>query len=949
MLTGRDREQHDIDELLQQAAAGGSGVLLLRGDPGIGKTALIDYAARRAGPMRVLRATGVEAESELGFAGLYSLLQPVASYLEALPGRQASALRAALGLGGVQAAPDRLAVAAGTHALLSIAAEHGPLLILVDDLHWLDPASQEALLFTLRRLDRDAVACLITLRPGWNGPVGLPCRDLAGLSPDATERLVETIAGTKPASEVARRLHAETGGNPLALVELSATLTADQLGGAELPEAPLEPGTAIRLRFAARLDRLSPPARTALLVAAAAGRCPLPDVTAATAHLAQSDHDVFAEAETAGLIRLAPGGVEFFHPLVRSVAYHLAPAAQRRAAHLALADRLSGRDAERAAWHLAAAATGPDDAAAAALDGAAALAARKGAPIEAAAAWERAAELSGDAELTGARLSQAAQAALNGGDLDRVRRLTKTLPAPEQHLSRGRMLAVRGRLDLLTGQMAVAQRELAESADLAAQADPLLAVERLDQAVSAALEAGLYDEASQAAGRMADLAERSDETARFLADLAHGGLAWLRGDAEHGMALIRQAVARLEANPALAARPERQLDLASAWCDAGRPDRAWPCSNRAVELARDEGAAGRLPRALAWAAWLDGEGGRWARALAYGSQALDLALATGQTYLACYAYTIMANVEAAQGRDDDCLRHANGAEQIATELGLRKLELQARRSRALLDLGRGRLEEAIARYEGLRRLTADSGIAHPYYSTIPDLIEAYARAGTLDRAQALLPEFLASVPGRANPQSAARAARCRGITAADDFDTPFREALALHERGDVVFQHARTYLAYGERLRRAQRRRDARVQLRAAAEIFDRLDARPWAERARAELRASGETLARGGDGGEQLTPQELQIALLVSEGRTNAEVGRAVFLSTRTVEFHLSRTYRKLGVASRTELTRKLATAGAPSRSLRAQHCGVHGRAADPPPRIVGLSANANPGGSDA
>ena len=196
-------------------------------------------------------------------------------------------------------------------------------------------------------------------------------------------------------------------------------------------------------------------------------------------------------------------------------------------------------------------------------------------------------------------------------------------------------------------------------------------------------------------------------------------------------------------------------------------------------------------------------------------------------------------------------------------------------------------------------------------SPIPELIEAYARVGAMDQARALLPEFLAHVPGHANPQSAARAARCRGIAAADDFDAYFQEAIALHERGDVVFQHARTHLAYGERLRRAQRRRDARVQLRAAAEIFDRLDARPWAERARAELRASGETMASPGQGGKQLTPQELQIALLVSEGRTNAEVGRAVFLSTRTVEFHLSRTYRKLGVASRTELARRLATAG--------------------------------------
>ena len=412
-----------------------------------------------------------------------------------------------------------------------------------------------------------------------------------------------------------------------------------------------------------------------------------------------------------------------------------------------MAAGLAGRDAERTAWHLAAAAIGPDDAAAAALDIAAALAARKGAPLEASAAWERAAELSGAAETGSVRLAEAAEAALNGGDLDRARRLTEAMPAAGQRLVGARMLAVRGRLHLLTGQMAVAQRELTEAADLAADADPLRAVELLDQAVSAALEAGLYDEAGQAAERMAELAERSDETARFLAELAHGGLAWLRGEAELGMSLIRRAVSRLESSPALAARPERQLDLASAWCDAGRPDRAWPCSNRAVELARSEGAAGRLPLALAWAAWLDGEGGRWSRALANGSQALDLALATGQTYLACYADVTLAMVEAAQGRDEDCLRHAHDAEQLAGELGLRKLELQARRSRALLDLGRGRVEEAIARFEGARRLAADSGIAHPYYSTVPDLIEAYARAGAWEQARALLAEFLAQCRG----------------------------------------------------------------------------------------------------------------------------------------------------------------------------------------------------------
>ena len=693
-------------------------------------------------------------------------------------------------------------------------------------------------------------------------------------------------------------------------MELSASLTAEQLGGAEIPEVPLEPGTAIRQRFAARLDRLSPSARTVLLVAAAAGRCSAAEVTAAAGQLDGGDSEAIGDAEAAGLVRVTAEGVEFSHPLLRSVAYHAAAPARRRAAHRALADVLADRDAERAAWHLAAAATGPDDAAAAALDAAARLAARKGAPLAAAAAWERAAELSEGTERGSARLVEAAEAALHGGDLDRVRRLTETVPAAEQPIFRSRTLAVRGRLDVLTGRMTVAQQVLQEAAHLAADGDPRLAVELLDQSVSAALEAGLYDEASRAAELMAGLAEQSDETARFLADLADGGLAWQRGDAEHGIRLIGRAVSRLEADPVLASSPERQLDLASAWCDMGHPDRAWPCSSRAVELARSEGAVGRLPHALAWAAWLDGEGGRWSQALAHGSQALDLALATGQTYLACYALVTIAAVEAAQGRDEDCLGHAREADQLTGELGLRKLQLLARRSQALLEFGRGRLEEAITGYEQVRRLAADWGIAHPYYSPIPDLIEAYARGGALDQARTLLPGFLAQVPGHANPQSAARAARCRGIVASD-FDADFLEAIRLHERSDVVFQHARTLLCYGERLRRVQRRRDARVQLRAAVEIFDRLDARPWAERARAELGASGESMASPGRGGEQLTPQELQIALLVTQGRTNAEVGQAVFLSTRTVEFHLSRAYRKLGVASRTELTRRLASAG--------------------------------------
>jgi len=270
----------------------------------------------------------------------------------------------------------------------------------------------------------------------------------------------------------------------------------------------------------------------------------------------------------------------------------------------------------------------------------------------------------------------------------------------------------------------------------------------------------------------------------------------------------------------------------------------------------------------------------------------------------------MTSIEAAQGRDTECLAHAREADRLASELGLRMRQLRLRCHRALLEFGHGRLDEAIARYEHVRRLAADWGVHHPWFSPLPDLIEAYARAGDLGQARALLPEFQAQLPGEDNLLEAGRAQRLRGILSEGDFDVHFLRGITLHEQCHAPFEQARTHLCYGERLRRARRRRDARAQLRAAIEIFGALEAVPWAERARVELRAAGESVTDPGPLHQRLTPQEMQIALLVSEGRTNAEVGRAVFLSTRTVEFHLSRAYRKLGVATRTELTRQLALA---------------------------------------
>ena len=751
MLVGRDVEKRQLDMLLDQARAGSSGVLVLRGDPGIGKTVLLDYAAEGAASMRVLRACGNEAEAELAFAGLYSLLRPLVGHLKALPERHAAALRSALGLSQDATAPERFGVAAGTHSLLTTAAESDPLLLLVDDLQWLDLASRDALMFTLRRLGNDAIACVITLRADIPGPAGLRCCELGGLGREESERLIEAIAGLRPAPALAGRLHAETAGNPLALAELSAALTVEQLGGAEIPELPLEPGAAIRQRFAARLDRLSPAARMILVVAAAAGLCPMAEVAAAAARLDAGDGAALGDAEAAGLVRITSDGVEFCHPLMRSVAYHSAAPAQRRAAHRALADVLAGRDAERAAWHLAAAATGPDEVVAAALDAVAGMAELKGAPLAAAAAWERAAELSREPDAKAQRLAEAAEAALAGGDLDRARRLAQNAPAAEPPMYRSRRLAVQGSLNLLTGQMAAAHQDLQEAADLASAEEPRLAVELLVKSVSAAVEGGLFEEASRAAERMAGLAEQSDETSRFLADVAYGSLAWRRGDAEQGMRLINSAASRLRADPVLASAPERQLDVASAWCSTGYLERARPYANRAVALARNAGAVGLLPDALQWAAGLDKEAGRWAQALANGSQALDLALATGQSFLACNALVILAEVESAQGRDEECIRHAREADRLSGELGMPLLQVRARLSPALLDLGRGRLAEAISRYEAVRRLAAGRGIAHPYYSPIADLIEAYAQAGDLDRARALLARLSCAGARRRQP------------------------------------------------------------------------------------------------------------------------------------------------------------------------------------------------------
>ncbi len=390
-------------------------------------------------------------------------------------------------------------------------------------------------------------------------------------------------------------------------------------------------------------------------------------VSAAARYPDGGQGEAIGEAEAAGLVRITSDGVTFSHPLLRSAAYHAAAPAQRRQAHRALAEVLADGDDERAAWHLAAAATGPDEAAAASLDAAAGLTAAKGAPLAAAAARERAADLSETAQRRSARLAAAAEAALDGGDLDRVRRLTEQMRSRRPGPPAGQNARGQGS-PRNAGRMTIAQRVL-DSAALTAESDPRLAVDLLAEAAFAAIEAGPFGEASLAVARMAALAERSDDTARFRADCSAGYLGWRRGDPDHGARLIRRAVARLEADPLLASRPELQLDSAWAWANIGDHDRARACCGRAVELARSQGAAGRLPDALVLAACMDRDAGRWPSALAHGSQELDLALATGQLTVACEALITAGEIEAAKGRDEGCPAAASRARPAARRGG----------------------------------------------------------------------------------------------------------------------------------------------------------------------------------------------------------------------------------------------------------------------------------------
>jgi len=910
-LFGRRAEQERLRALLDGARDRRSGSLVLVGEPGAGKSALIEDVRRVASEMTVLEARGVESEAELPFASLHQLLRPTFDLLDRLPAPQASALRAAFGLGDGDA-PDLYRVPLAVLTLLAEAAEERPLLCLIDDAHWMDRDSEQALTFAARRLQADGVVILFAARVGQFEAGSLPQLQLEPLDGHAVEALLAERAGAPVAPDVAAAIAAATGGNALAVVELASLLTREQLRGREPLPRPLPMSAGVEGRFADQVRELPAPARLLLLVAAAddTGR---PDVIAGAARRLDSDFGALDAAERAGLIRVDAAEVRFRHPLIRSAVYGTTTFTERGAVHRALADVLrEGGEIDRYAWHRAAATLEPDEAVAAELEEAALRARARNAFAAASAAAERAADLSPSPAEKGRRLAEAASDAWLTGLLPQAARL---LAAAEPLVDDPVLLAnchrLRGSIELAAGTTTTAITMLITGARRLAGVDPRRSLELLALAAEGA-SLTLDTEASRSIGETAaalDVGEE-DEHDRFFIALLVGFTQHLAGDSRTGIAAIREALT-------IAEDEYDDVDLLLAAGRAGfyvgDDDAALRFHNRIVSRARSIGSVGCLAIGGTRLALAEILTGRWSEANATAEETVRLAEDTSQIELEAHALMWLALIAAWRGDEERSTGYVERARALTAARPIRLIDDAGRWVAGAIELGVGRAAAALAQL---------AAIEHPVIALLASLdrIEAGAGSGETGRAHRWLNDLASFADATDATWARARVAHCRALMAEEpgEKESLFVSALSEHADSGRPFERARTQLAFGEFLRRNRRRVDAREHLRSALETFDALGARQWAQRARAELRATGENArAPQPESTARLTAQEFRIATFVSQGLSNREVAAQMFLSPRTVDFHLRNIFAKLEIASRTELANLQLDTYAPSADL--------------------------------
>jgi len=899
-LIDRLDERDALDRLVDAVRAGESRVLVLRGESGVGKTALLDYVSSQAAGCRVARAVGVQSEMELAFAGLHQLCAPMLDRLEGLPVPQREALRTAFGI-STGPAPDRFMVGLAVLSLLSEVGEERPLVCLVDDAQWLDHASAQVLGFVARRLAAEPVALIFAAREPGEELAELPELPVPGLRKDDARALLDSALTGPLDARVRDQIIAETRGNPLALLELPRGLSPAELaGGFGLPGAVPLPGR-VEQSFQRQLGALPAQTRRLLLIAAADPSGDWSLVWRAAGQLGIPIHAAIPATE-AGLAEFSPR-VRFRHPLVRSAAYRSAPLADRQRAHAALAEATDPADPDRRAWHRAQAAPGPDEEVAAELEQSAGRAQARGGLAAAAAFLERAVTLTADPARRVGRTLAAAQASVQAGAFGKALELVAAAEAGPLDESQS------ARADWLRGQIAFASGPCGDAPLLLLKAAKRLEPLSLDlarQTYVDAWQAGVFAGYLAGAG---DLLEVS-RAARALPAPAHpprpvdlllDGLALMVTDGPAAAApVLRQATSAF-ASADIPVQESlkwgwlvRVADKA-LWADEGRRLTA-----RQVQLARDVGALDQLPILLNMMAIDAVWSGDFAAAASLIAEAAAVCEATGSG-LAPYAAMMLASF---RGREAEAAPLIQSAIEKGAAAGQGVAVTYAHFAAAVLYNGLGRYADALA---AARQASEHK---HPYVSvwTLPELIAAAVHTGEMRIASDALDLLAERTRAGGTEEGLGVEAWCRALLSEGEAaEGYYREAIGRLGPTRLRPDLARAHLLYGEWLRRERRRGEAGEQLRTAWRMLDEMGMEGFAERGRRELLATGATAGeRAGQavrGGTTLTSQEAQVARLARDGLSNPEIAARLFISTRTVQYHLSKVFAKLGISSRGQL----------------------------------------------
>jgi DNA-binding CsgD family transcriptional regulator/tetratricopeptide (TPR) repeat protein len=908
MLVGRAKEVGALEDALAAVRDGLSGVLVLRGEAGIGKTALLDWAAGMAGDMRVARVAGVESEMDLGFAGLHQLLMPLLGGLDGLPGPQRAALQSAFGL-AAGPPPDRFLVGLATLTLLTDAAASRPVLCVADNAQWLDQASAEVLGFVARRLLADRVGMLFAVQGREERALvfdGLPELPVDGLAEQAASELLAAAAGGRVDSRVSERIVAETAGNPLGLVEFGGELTAEERSGAMPLTGPLRFSGRLEKLYLSRVRALPDDAQTLLLVLAADQLGDPAKVWRAAGRLGVGPEAV----ELPAVERLVTGtpGLQFRHPLMRSIVYHGAPTLARWRVHEALAAASDPvRDPDRRAWHLAQATSGPDEEVAGELERSAGRARGRGGWTSSAAFLERSAELTPGAARRARRLVAAAEARLAAGEAPTARvLLDRAAPDVPDSEVRAQARRLEGSILFAAGEPDRATSVLIEAARMIAPHDVRLARDTLLDAFAAQLSGQRTAGTAEVLQAVRSLPEETESQATAGDLLLDGFAAVAERRFAAGAGLLRQAVVAVTGGqPVPEDAPQRFLAFRVAASEL-YDDSAWrEVAGQWVARARDRGALAAVVVGLGLQALSQLAEGRFVAAEATVAEARSLAEAMGnRTYLDGLA-TIELEVLAWRGDQAGARPLATGLLRVAADQGHGRGARRVHKALAALELGLGNYQEALRH---ALMTVADQPVLS--YQSSPDvLIEAAIKCGDRAAATAALEAVAPWWQACGTPWSLGLLARGQALLADDDHaEDGYRLSIEHLRRCQVTPELARSHLLYGEWLRRQRRRRGAREQLRAACELFGTLGMEAFAGRARSELRAVGEHAAtRHAGTPDTLTPQEAQIARLAAEGATNQEIAAQLFVSASTVDYHLRKVFRKLVVTSRAQLPHAL------------------------------------------